>query len=296
MVRRSSLFTPDFLHKLEALGLATRQSFAGTSAGPRRSPRLGTSVEFSDFRNYAPGDDYHRIDWNAYARLERLFLRLYRAEENLTVSLLLDASRSMAWGEPSKFDLARQVAGAMAYLALVKDDRIGVVALGDDHLSHLPSVGGRAQVWRVLDFLEQLQPLGTTDLGGALSSFASRYRQRPGLSVLVTDLLTDSDWRAGLRALLASRQEVIVLQILASEEITPEITGHWQMVDDEDGASLEVTLTPRTLQEYRDRLSAYTREVASFCHAHGVTFVQLRSDLLIEDAVLRLLRRAQVVV
>ena len=295
MVRRTSLFTPDFLHKLEALGLATRQSLAGPGIGPRRSPGLGTSVEFSDFRNYAPGDDYRRIDWNAYARLERLFLRLYRAEENLTVSLLLDTSRSMAWGDPSKLDLARRVAGALAYLALVRYDRVGVFPLGGDLRSHLPAVGGRARVWQVWDFLEQLQILDTTDLGEALSSFAARYCPRPGLSILVTDLLTDSDWRAGLQTLLAARQEAIVLQILAPEEIAPEITGHWQMVDDEDGTSLEVTLTPRTLQAYRDRLNAYTREVASFCHAHGISFVQLRSDLPIEDAVFRLLRRAQIV-
>ena len=162
------MFTPDFLRKLEALGLATRQSLAGPSVGSRRSPKLGTSVEFSDFRNYTPGDDYRRIDWNAYARLERLFLRLYRAEENLTVSLLLDTSRSMAWGGPSKFDLARRVAGALAYLALVRDDRVRVGVLGEDLLAHLPAVAGRAQVWRVWDFLEQLQTLGTTDLGEAL--------------------------------------------------------------------------------------------------------------------------------
>ena len=289
------MFTPDFLHKLEALGLATRQSLAGPAVGPRRSPGLGTSVEFSDFRNYAPGDDYRRIDWNAYARLERLFLRLYRAEENLTVSLLLDTSRSMAWGDPSKLDLARRVAGALAYLALVRYDRVGVFPLGGDLRDHLPAVGGRARVWQVWDYLEQLQILDTTDLGEALSSFAARYCPRPGLSILVTDLLTDSDWRAGLPKLLAARQEAIVLQILAPEEIAPEITGHWQMVDDEDGTSLEVTLTPRTLQAYRDRLNAYTREVASFCHAHGISFVQLRSDLPIEDAVFRLLRRAQIV-
>ena len=296
MARSTTLFTLEFLRKLEALGLATRQSLAGPSVGPRRSPTLGTSVEFSDFRNYAPGDDYRRIDWNAYARLERLFLRLYRAEENLTVSLVLDTSRSMAWGGPSKFDLARRVAGALAYLALVRDDRVRVGSLGEDLLDLLPAVAGRAQVWRVWDFLEQLQTLGTTDLREALSSFASRYCRSPGLSVLATDLLTDSDWRSGIQALLASRQEVIVLQILAPEEINPQATGHWQMVDDEDGSSLEVTLTPRTLQAYRDRLSTYTWEVASFCHAHGVSFVQLRSDLLIEDAVLRLLRRAQIVV
>ena len=295
MALRTSLFTADFLRKLEALVLATRQSLAGPAVGPRRSPRLGMSVEFSDFRNYTPGDDYRRIDWNAYARLERLFLRLYRAEENLTVTLLLDTSRSMAWGEPAKFDLSRQVAGALAYLALARDDRVSVATLGEDAPTHLPAVGGRGQVWRIWDFLEQLQSPGAADLGESLSSFAARYCRRPGLAVLLTDLLTDSDWRTGLRALLAARQEVMMLQVLAPEEIDPQLTGHWQMLDDEDGESLEVTLTPRTLQAYRDRLSAYTREVASFCHGHGVSFVQLRSDLAIEDAVLRLLRRAQVV-
>ena len=289
------MFTPDFLPKLEALALATRQSLAGSSVGPRRSPTLGMSVEFSDFRNYTPGDDYRRIDWNAYARLERLFLRLYRAEENLTVSLLLDTSRSLAWGQPPKFDLARQVAGALAYVALVNGDRVGVAALGDDLLARLPPVSDRAQVWRVWDFLEQLQTLGGTGLGKALSSVAARYTRRPGLSVLVSDMLTDSDWRSGLRALRASRQEVVLLQVLAPEEINPEIMGHWQLVDDEDGSSLEVTLTARTLEEYRDRLSAYTREVASFCHGHGISFVQLPSNLSIEDAVLRLLRRARIV-
>ena len=296
MAQRSSLFNSNFLHKLEALALATRQSLAGTRAGPRRSPRLGTSVEFSDFRNYTPGDDYRRIDWNAYARLERLFLRLYRAEEDLSVSFLLDTSRSMAWGQPSKFDLARQVAGALAYVALVKDDQVRVAALGEDVLDYLPAVGNPAQVWRVWGFLDLLTNSGRIDLGKALTSFAARYCRRPGLSVLVSDLLTDSDWRVGLQALCATRQDVVVLQILAPEEITPEMTGHWQMIDDEDEASLEVTLTPRTLQAYQERLSTYTRDVASFCHDHGISFVQLHSDLSIEDAVLRLLQRAQVVI
>jgi len=132
MTETTDLFTPEFLRKLDALSLATRQSFPGTGAGPRRAPRLGASVEFSDFRSYTAGDDYRRIDWNAYARLERLFLRLYRAEENLNILLLLDTSRSMAWGEPSKIRLSRQIAGALAYIGLVHDDRVGAIALSDD--------------------------------------------------------------------------------------------------------------------------------------------------------------------
>ena len=296
MAQGSSLLSPDFLRKLEYLALATRQGLHGPRIGPRRSPRLGASVEFADFRNYTPGDDYRRIDWNAYARLERLFLRLYRAEEDLTVSFLLDMSLSMAWGQPSKLGLSRQVAGALAYVALRKDDQVRIAALGDDLLEYLPTVSTLAQVHRVWDFLELLQSGGGTDLRKSLTSFALRYCRRPGLSILLSDLLTESDWREGLQALRAMQQEVVVIQILAPDELSPKIKGHWQMVDDEEEVSLEVTLTPRTLEAYRDRLAAYTREVASFCHGHNISFVQLHSDLHIEDAVLRLLRRAQVVV
>lgn len=295
MAQDSNLLSPDFLRKLESLALATKQSLAGSRIGPRRSPRLGASVEFSDFRNYTPGDDYRRIDWNAFARLERLFLRLYRAEEDLTVSFLLDTSRSMAWGQPPKLDLSRQVAAALAFVALMKDDQVRIAALRDDLLDYLPPVGNQAQVHRVWDFLGLLQGFGKTDLRRTLTSFASRYCRRPGLSILVSDLLTDTDWRAGLLALRARQQEVVVIQILAPEELTPEIAGHWQMVDDEDEDSLEVTLTLRTLEAYRDRLATYTRELTSFCHGHDISFVQLHSDIHIEDAVLRLLRRAQVV-
>ena len=293
MAQRKPLFTPEFLRKLEALTLATRRSLPGPSVGPRRAPGLGASVEFADFRSYTPGDDFRRIDWNAYARLERLFLRLYRAEENLTVGLLLDTSRSMAWGQPPKADVARQLAGALAYIALAGDDRVDVAAVGEGLGPYLPPQAGRAAVWRVWEFLEALPTQGATRLDRALAAFG-RYRTRPGLAVVLTDLLTPSDWRAGLRALLALRQDVTLVQVLAPEEVDPDLLGDWRLLDDEEGTPLEVTATPRVLQAYRERLAAYTREVASFCHGHGIAFLQLRSDLSLEDAVLRLLRRARV--
>ncbi|MBI2918350.1 MAG: DUF58 domain-containing protein [Chloroflexi bacterium] len=290
-----ALFSPDFLRRLEALAIATRRSLPGSGVGPRRAPAIGASVEFSDFRSYTPGDDYRRIDWNAYARLERLFLRLYRAEENLNVSLLVDTSASMSWGQPRKFDLARQVAGSLAYIALARDDRVGAAGLGESLHPHLPPVASRASVWRVWEFLEALPCGGATDLGKALASFGG-YSRRSGLVVVLTDLLTESDWRGGLRALLGLRHEVVLLQVLAPEELDPSLSGDWRLVDDEDGRPVEVSVTPRALDAYRERLSAYTREVASFCHGHRIAFLQLRSDIPVEDAVLRLMRRAQVVV
>ncbi len=291
MAETTNLFTPEFLRKLDALSLSTRQSFPGTGAGPRRAPRLGASVEFSDFRSYTPGDDYRRIDWNAYARLERLFLRLYRAEENLNVMLLLDTSRSMDWGQPTKLHLARQIAGALAYIGLSHDDRVGVAALGNDIGAYLPPLGNRANVWQVWEFLESLQCRGGTDLGKALVSLR-RLRPSPGLAVVLTDLLTESDWRRGLLALLGLRQEVVLAQVLAPEELEPGISGDWQLVDDEDERPLDVTLTPRAVKMYRERLGSYVREVAEFCHRHTITFMQFPSTISIEDAVLRLLRRA----
>ncbi len=295
MSQKRSLFTPDFLRKLEALTIALRRSVPGPSVGPRRAPSLGASVEFSDFRNYTPGDDYRRIDWNAYARLGRLFLRLYRAEENLNVSLLLDTSRSMAWGQPSKFDLARQVAGALAYIALAREDRVAVGALAEDLHAYLPPQGNRALVWRVWEFLEGLSCQGSTDLGKALAAL-HRYQARPGLALVITDLLTPSDWRAGLRSLLSQGQDLVLLQVLAPEELDPEVSGDWRLVDDEDGSPLEVTITPWDLQAYRDRLSTYSQEITSFCHGHGIPYLQLSSSISVDDVVLRLLRRAHILV
>jgi uncharacterized protein (DUF58 family) len=292
MTETTDLFTPEFLRKLDALSLATRKSFPGSGAGPRRAPRLGTSVEFSDFRNYTPGDDYRRIDWNAYARLERLFLRLYRAEENLNVLLLLDTSRSMSWGEPSKIRLSRQIAGALAYIGLMHDDRVGALALGGDLGSYLPPVGNRAQIWSIWEFLESLPCQGSTDLGKALSSLR-RLCPRPGLSIVLTDLLTDTDWRSGLLALLSLRQEIVLVQILAPEEMEPGLSGDWQLVDDEDGRPLEITLTPQAIRIYRDRLRSYIKEVAAFCHGHSITFMRFASNISVEEAVRRLLRRTQ---
>ncbi len=292
MAETTTLFTPEFLRMLDALSLATRQSLPGSGAGPRRAPRLGTSVEFSDFRSYAPGDDYRRIDWNAYARLERLFLRLYRAEENLNILLLLDTSRSMAWGDPAKIHLARQIAGALAYIGLSHDDRAGAGALGETLGTYLAPLGNRANVWQVWDFLESLECRGSTDLGRALASLR-KVRPAPGLSVVLTDLLTETDWRRGLLALLGLRQEVVLVQILAPDELDPGFSGDWQLVDDEDGKPLDVTVTPRAVKMYRERLDAYVLEVAEFCHRHSITFMQFPCTISIEDAVLRLLRRTQ---
>ncbi len=284
-------FDSAFLRKLELLALVGRRALPGTSAGPRRSAATGSSLEFADFRAYAPGDDVRRVDWNAYARLGKLFLRTYLAEENATVSLFLDLSRSMAGGAPPKDDLARRLATALAYVALAGYDRVavGVCRAGLD--AYLPPVAGRAAAGRVWRFLQEQPADGGTDLGRALAGYAPHTRG-PGISVVVSDLLTPSDWRGGLRALRGLRQQVTLVQALSPEELAPTLRGDLALVDGETGARREVTITAAALARYRERLAAYTAEVAAFCRANGILFVQVSSAASLEDIVLRTLRRA----
>lgn len=285
-------FDSSFLRKLELLSLVSRRALPGSGAGLRHSVAAGSSVEFADFRTYAPGDDFRRVDWNAYARLGKLFLRIYVAEENATVSLFLDCSGSMAGGEPphAKGDFARRLATALAYVALASYDRVAVGTCRARFDAYLPPVAGRGSAGRVWSFL-QGQPLeGGTDLGRALQGYAPHTRG-PGISIVFSDLLTPSDWRAGLRALRALRQEVTLVQVLAPEELAPSLRGDFTLVDGETGERREVTVTAATLKRYRARLAAYTAEIAEFCGRNGIAYAQVSSDTSLEDVVLRLLRR-----
>jgi len=285
-------FDSAFLRKLELLALVSRRALPGSSAGLRRSVAAGSSVEFADFRTYAPGDDFRRVDWNAYARLGKLFLRIYVAEENATVSLFLDCSGSMAGGEPPhiKGDFARRLATALAYIALTGYDRVAIGACRARFDAYLPPVTGRASAGRVWSFLQGQALEGETDLGRALQGYAPHTRG-PGIAIVLSDLLTPSDWKAGLRALRGLRQEVTLVQVLAPEELEPSLRGDFTLVDGETGQRREVTVTAAALKRYRARLAAYTAEIAEFCARNGIAYVQVSSDTSLEDVVLRLLRR-----
>ena len=287
-------FDSAFLHKLELLALVSRRPLPGAGAGLRRSVAAGASVEFADFRTYAPGDDFRRVDWNAYARLGKLFLRVYLAEENATATLFLDCSGSMAGGTPPKGAFAARLATALAYVALASYDRVAVGALRQGFEDYLPPVAGRPAAGRIWRFLQGQAFAGGTDLGRALAAYAPHTRG-PGIAIVLSDLLTPSDWRAGLLALRALRQEVTLVQVLAPEELRPSLRGDLVLVDGETGERREMTVTAAALKAYHARLAAYTAEVSSYCRTRGIGFLQVSSDTRLEDVVLRLLRREGVV-
>src|SRR5579871_4949722 len=181
------LLEPQFLARLEQLELVSRKIFLGRLKGERRSKRKGQSVEFADYRNYVVGDDLRFLDWNLYARLDRLFLRLFMEEEDLHVYLLVDNSLSMDFGTPSKLHYAKQLAAALGFIGLVNLDRVVVEAFNDRLTQSMPPLRGRRSLWRLLDFLRKIEPAGPSNLRQALKTFTLKCSGK-GIVVLLSDV------------------------------------------------------------------------------------------------------------
>jgi uncharacterized protein (DUF58 family) len=295
---REPLFEPSFVRALESLTLAGRRTPSGRTAGQWRSRASGSSVEFADYRTYAPGDEFRRIDWNAYARLERLFVRLYRAEEDLALTLVLDASASMAWGKPPKARLAAQLIGALAFIALQSGDRTSLFTCRDTGIAdRLDNLRGEAAAWTAWRLLERVDSQGSTDLNAALSGCA-RHLRAAGMTVVVSDLFSPTGYQQGIDALLGRRQDVLLVHVLAPDELEPpaDFIGEWRLIDTEPTSPVEASITPGVLRAYRRLLQTFTQEAAEFCRRRGLTYLQLRSDVPIADVVLRTFRSVGVVV
>jgi len=238
---RLTFFTPEFLAQLERLTLASRRIFRGRVKGERRSPRKGQSVEFSDYRAYGVGDDLRYVDWNAYARLDRLHVKLFVDEEDLCLNLLVDASASMDFGRPTKLDYAVRLAAALGFVGLVGLERVGVGILRDRAAEGWLPARGRNQFPALLDFLTSVKPAGPTRLNDAIQTYAMRSRES-GLAVIVSDLLDPAGYETGLRALMERRFDVHVVHLLDPEEMAPEFAGDFRLADAETGEVRELSV------------------------------------------------------
>jgi uncharacterized protein (DUF58 family) len=283
------LFDSAFLRKLDRLALLTKRAMAGEMQGERRSPRRGSSVEFADFRPYVAGDDIRQIDWNLYARMDRFYLKLMVAEEELTIHLLVDNTASMDWGEPNKLAYARRAAGAFGYIALSSLDRVTVTAMAAGAARQMPGVRGKRGALPLFDFLQRL-PAGE---GGSLLQTCRHYIQtarNAGPLLLCSDLM-DPDWQEALRALTSRPFEITVLHTLAPQELHPEIDGDFRLLDAEGGAPIEITADLEVLRRYDENLRAWREEIESFCNGRGITYIFIDTSVPVEDFVLSSLRR-----
>jgi uncharacterized protein (DUF58 family) len=294
----AALLSAKLLRQLEQFQLLAQRRAKSTARGERRSRARGQSVEFADYRNYVAGDDFRYLDWNLYGRLERLFLKLYEEERELPVRIFLDASESMTFGEPRKFDFARQVAAAIGYVALCGFDRVSVIAFPDRPEQSaargaLRAVRGRKSA---LDFFRNLAALeagGTVNLNDALRRGALEARQA-GVAVVLSDFLDPAGYEKGLEALAGRGFQVNAVQILSPEELNPATYGDLKLVDAETGAIQEVTFGKYRLKTYQQSVQNFCQRLREYCQARGIRSFTSSSATPLEQLLLKQLREAEV--
>ncbi len=284
------LLDPQFLARLEQLELVSRKIFLGRMKGERRSKRKGQSVEFADYRNYVVGDDLRFLDWNLFARLDRLFLRLFMEEEDLHFSILIDNSLSMDFGTPTKLHYAKQVAAALGFIGLVNMDRVVIEAFNDRLTQSMPAARGKRSFWRLLDFLQKLEPAGPSDLKRALRSFSIKCSGR-GVVIVLSDFMDKGGYEDALRYLVARQLDIYVVQILSQEEIEPEIVGDLKLVDIEDEDVAEITVSGPLLKRYKQNLAAYRAGLYEFCTRRGVACLFTSNQVPFDRLVFSYLRQ-----
>jgi uncharacterized protein (DUF58 family) len=317
---KDSLLDPAFLRKLERLRIQARRAFPGTMRGERRSTRRGASVEFADFRKYEAGDDFRHVDWNIYARLERLMLRQFVEEEDVRIDILIDQSESMRFGEPrSKFDFARRAAAALTFLGISSLDRVGVAAFDASLRGRIKAQRGRGHLLNVLRFLDGLagepgkapgadaQPGSPaaggpvpptagagarTDLSAVLRGF-QRANGRAGIVFVISDFLDAGGFRTEMKLLARRGFDLNLIQVLAADELAPQAAGDWLLVDSETGEAREITVNERLVAAYQTALGEYTRGLESFCRSQGIGYTLVSADAAFEDLLLKNLIEAR---
>lgn len=276
--------------QLERLELVTRKVFRGRLKGERRSQRKGESVEFADYRNYVPGDDLRRLDWNLYARLDKLILKLFMEEEDLHFYTLIDASPSMGFGDPTKLDYAKQLAAALGFVGLIKGDRVCVETLGQSVRQRGPVLRGRRSVPRLLESLDEMTPDEDVSLAEGVKRFCLRNRGK-GVVVLITDLMEKEGYEQALRYLVAQRVDVYVIQVLSQEELDPDVTGDLRLVDCEDQDMAEITVSAPLLNRYKQTLAAFTSGAQQFCSKRGMSYLLANNQMPVQELMTSYMRR-----
>jgi uncharacterized protein (DUF58 family) len=288
--RKVELFDDDFQRKLEMLALVSRRVFAGRLRAERRTKKKGSGVEFADHRDYVEGDDFRSVDWNVYQRFGKLLVRLYEEEEDLSIYFLIDCSASMGFGGGKKFDQARRIVAALAYVGLANLDRVTLVAVTDSMVTRMPTTRGKGRIFKAFRFLEGLSTGGVTDLGEALKAFGAQHKRR-GLAVLVSDLYDPAGFESGINALRFNGFEPFVVHVVDKREAAPSLKGDVLVYDCETGDEREVTVTADLLERLGQAFSDYREQIERFCVQKQVPHLTADIDVPFDELVLRVFRR-----
>lgn len=257
-----------FLSRLDTMMLAMKGRASGGAGGTRRSRQTGSSAEFSDYREYIPGDDIRRIDWNAMARFDRIFLKLFMEEQESAVTVLLDGSGSMA----GKWDAARNAAEAVSYLALTGGDRLRVIFLQETGNRMSPLLSGRQAYARLTQFLDTCTPQGA---GSLTERILQAEGLRKGLCFLISDCYEEDGIGTALDNLRYRGQECAVIQPLSAFELDPALDGAVKLTDAENGDTVDLLADREALENYRSALEQFLREIRETCFRRETPYALL---------------------
>jgi uncharacterized protein (DUF58 family) len=285
-----TFFDAEFLKKLERLRLVAKRLTWANAKGEHPSSRRGYSLEFSDYRKYQQGDDLRYVDWNIYRRLDRLLLKVFTADEEMNVYLLVDTSRSMAEGMPAKIDYAKKVAAALGYIGLKNLDRVGGASFSSALHASLTLGRGRKQVLSLFNFLSKLSCHGETNLRAAIHSFTNLF-PHPGLAIIISDLFDPAGWRAGLEELATKKYQLLVIHILDPQEITPSPWGDVALNDVENGRERRFFLDTDLIRRFQEELAGYFREIETVCSSRRIDYLRTTTELPFDEFVLQTLRQ-----
>jgi uncharacterized protein (DUF58 family) len=288
--QKSALLSPELLTKLEAMELVSRKIFRGRMKGERRSKRKGQSVEFADFRNYVPGDDLRFIDWNMFARLDKLFLKLFLEEEDLHFYAAIDVSQSMNFGQPTKLEYAKQLAAALGYIGLCRADRVRIEPLDGYPSSSAPVLRGRKALWQMIQYLEGIQPGNNCTLTQGIKSFCIRNKGK-GILLIISDLMDKNGYQEALKYLVARDLDVYLVHVLSQEELDPALAGDLKLVDCEDRDIAEISVSQRLIDRYRRTVATFIEQAREFCSRRGIVYTMTSTERSVDRLVSHYLRQ-----
>lgn len=291
------LFDEAFLRRMERLSLQAQRTLRGQPIrGEHPSHHHIPSSVFSDHRPYTRGDDLRYIDWNIYASHDHLVLKLGETEQDVDIHLLLDASRSMAWGAPPKLRIAQQLVGTLGYLALARSDRVYVTPFGATRLAPFGPTRGKTRLIEMLRYIEEVSLQEQTSLTTMVQQHA-RSHPRGGMLILCSDMLVDEGLDEGLRLLRPPRWQVLILHIIDPRELKPELQpglhGPLELYDSESHQQLSLVVNDSLLEEYRQSLFAWQERLAAACAHHGATYARIMTDWPLERKIIPFLRKRQ---
>ncbi|TET32327.1 MAG: DUF58 domain-containing protein [Planctomycetota bacterium] len=293
MDQNGTLFDSEFMRKLEYLNLIARKVLSGLFRAERQSHKKGVSLEFSDYRPYAPGDDFRYVDWHIYGRLDEFFLKLFREEENLCMYIFLDCSTSMDFGKVHKFIYALKIAAALSFIGMSNMDSVSVFPFSEALMDDISGLRGRGKVFDLFRFLEVLKPQGLTNMQQSLRAFTHRSRRR-GIAFVITDLFDIDGYSKAIKMLRFHKHEIYLIHVSDTTEREPTLHGDLKLVDSESEAERTVTITSAIRKRYRRAFGDFREEVENFCKKNEFGYVHADTQIPFDELILKVLRRGGV--